>query len=152
MSLLDPCEPTIDHWINPSILPAFPSSINPAITLSSVIHPKCQLPCSDRVLSYMEFMSRRSFLSAFNFWMASPSGTSSPFDCVSWSSRLRMFTERDSFSWAPTTSSCQLDFCYQRFRQPTKDEIVLCQLPSNNLLFHCIPADVDVRVHLLSSE
>lgn len=55
---------------------------------------------------YMELMRRRSFLRAFNFAMASFNGISLPFACVSWSSRLRMFTERDSFSCAPTTSSC----------------------------------------------
>ena len=83
------------------------------LTLECTIRAKCQLPCSDKSPYYMELMRRRSFLRAFNFPMASSNGINSPFDCVSLSSRLRIFTERDSFSWAPTTKSYQLNRCYQ---------------------------------------
>lgn len=47
---------------------------------------------------------RLSFLSAFSFCTASSRGINLPLDWVLGSSRLRMLTDLDSFSWAPTTT------------------------------------------------
>ena len=81
------------------------------------------------------FNRRLSFLRLFSLCTASSKGISSPLDCVFWSSRSRMLTDRVAFSSAPTTTRCQYNQSKSRQRDNlTKYEIVLLQLTSTNFL------------------
>lgn len=60
-----------------------------------------------------------------------------------------MLTDCDSFSLAPTTASGQRkQVHYRAMKLPTKNEVILLELPSTDFLLHRITAHVNVRVHL----